>query len=295
MKNNPSKAHHFIPVFYLENFTNNNGQFYIYKVKERKFKKNGSLFSPKSHFFKEKGNTFEEIKVEPDHLEAKFYAPLDNEVAVIFNRIKSSYSQDKYGITDSEIMALEYFFGDLYWRNPSSDEHVKRLIESRSLKELGIVANGNIEKFKEFELYIKSHPDFYKIVKGILPGSLFSNIDDGINRNYLILNYPKFLPGLLGDNPVILKQKGHNNYVEDMIVPLTKELVFSRNKKVVKFLNINVKVLIDMMLLKQANEYVCVTDKNYIEQLEDIYSEIYNNMEELRQVLFHGLEKGHIL
>ncbi len=48
MKNNPSKDHHYIPVFYLENFVNEEGKFFIYKVKDRRFKMNGQPFTPKS-------------------------------------------------------------------------------------------------------------------------------------------------------------------------------------------------------------------------------------------------------
>ena len=293
MKNNPSTVHHFIPVFYLENFVNGNGQFYIYKIKERRFKKNGALFSPKSHFFKEHGNTFNEVKIEKDFLESKFYSPLDSDVAEIFSKIKNGHTQPKYGITNLEVVHLEYFFGHLYWRNPATDKHVKEFIASRSLKEMGIVPKDKSKNIDDFEFYIKSHPDYYKIVKGMLPGSLFHNMNTGADRQYKILNYPIGLPGLLGDNPVILKQRAHNNYIEDMIVPLTKQLVYSRNEKNIMFIDTNVKVLIDMMLLKQANEYVCVTDKIYVEQLEDLFNEIYKDTDELKQVLFHGLEKDY--
>ena len=297
MKNNPSKAHHYIPVFYLENFVNSDGEFFIYKVKDGRFKMNGKPFTPKSHFFKEKGNTFEMPEMSgmsEDFLETKFYSPLDSDVAKIFQKILNSRGEPKYGLEDKEIPHLEYFFSHLYWRNPSSDQHVKELLEKKSLKELGIVAKGESSVVEKFEAKLKSHPDFYKFMKSMLPGSLFGNYKLALDHKFLILEYPFNLPGILGDNPVILKQWSHNNYVEDMLVPIAKDLVFSRNRKEVKFIDANVKVLIDMMLLKQANEFVCVTDKNYIEQLEDTYNDVkIADLENLRQLLFHGLEKDH--
>ena len=292
MKNNPSTAHHYIPVFYLENFTNNNGEFYIYNVKQKKFKKNGKLFTPQSHFFKKKGNSFEEVQVPSDFLEKEFYAPLDGDVANIFRKIKDSKDQFKYGLTDMEIVHLEYFFGCLYWRNPAVDEVVKYLVETKSLMELGLRTKMESEQLKKFEMALKTHPDFYKIIKSVLPRSLFGNYKKALDMKYQILDYSCGLPSLLGDNPVVLKQKGHNNYVEDMLVPITNEMIFSRNRNEIKFIDTTVKILIDTMLLKQANEYVCVTDKIYIEQLEDCYSGL-TDLDNLRQLLFHGLEKDH--
>lgn len=290
MKNKPSKTHHYIPVFYLENFANDQGQFFIYKVKERKFKRNGQPFTPKSHFFKEKGNTFELPELSTDFLETQIYSPLDGDVAKIFKKIKSSVGLPKYGLTDIEIPHLEYFFGHLYWRNPSRDMAVQQFVESKSIEELGFVVKGNVEAVEKF----KRQPDFYKVMKGILPDLLFNNYKLALDKKYLLLEYPSGLPGLMGDNPVILKQRSVFNYIEDILVPITKEIVFSRNSKEVKYIDIHVKILIDMMLLKQANEYVCVTDKTYIDQLEETYNEVVTGgLENLRQLLFHGLEKDH--
>lgn len=294
MKNNPSKVHHYIPVFFLENFVNSEGKFYIYKVKERKFKQNGKLFSPKSHFFKEKGNTFEMPKISDvpsDFLETKLYSPLDSDVSKILDKLLNSRGQPKYGLKNIDIPHLDYFFSHLYWRNPSSDEHVKRLLENKSFKELGILSNADTDKF---EAKLKSHPDFYKFLKVLLPDKLFSNYKLREDIKFRILEYPFNLPGILGDNPIILKQQSHNNYLEDMLVPISKDLVFSRNKKEIKFIDLNVKVLIDMMILKQASEFVCVTDKSYIQQLEDTYNNVIKGgLEELRQLLFYSLEKDH--
>lgn len=45
-----SQKHHFLPVFYLKGFANENEQFKIFNVKTKRFKQKGNFFSPSSHF-----------------------------------------------------------------------------------------------------------------------------------------------------------------------------------------------------------------------------------------------------
>ena len=52
-----SHEHHFLPIFYLEGFTNDENKFYIYLKDQNRFKKNKKLFSPASHFWIRDDNT----------------------------------------------------------------------------------------------------------------------------------------------------------------------------------------------------------------------------------------------
>jgi len=53
-----SWRHHYLPVFYLKGFTNENKKFLIFDKEQNRFIKNGKEFSPSSYFFKKDANTF---------------------------------------------------------------------------------------------------------------------------------------------------------------------------------------------------------------------------------------------
>ena len=162
-----STYHHFIPKFYLNNFTDANNQFYIYLVREKRFKKNGKLFSPSSHFFIKNGNTIKQFSKKEDFLEKEHYSNLDSEVALIFEKINSNEGISKCGLTDFEIVKLNYFFTHLFWRNPKNDELIRQLIQAKSIKAFGfkLIDENRQEIFDEnIDNIIKNHPDIYKLL-----------------------------------------------------------------------------------------------------------------------------------
>src|SRR5688572_22749913 len=103
-----SKRHHFIPVFYLKNFTNEDGLFYIYDIKNDKFKNNGEGFAPKTHFFEWEGNTVFYEPEPSDFLENGF-TNWDNNVANIYNKIVSFENDFAYHLKGEEWTMLQYF------------------------------------------------------------------------------------------------------------------------------------------------------------------------------------------
>ena len=73
LSDNKTQKHHFIPIFYLKNFTNGQNSFHIYLIKEGKFKQSGKLFHPSSHFYEKHDNTISIKETKSDFLETNYY------------------------------------------------------------------------------------------------------------------------------------------------------------------------------------------------------------------------------
>ncbi|MEO9003948.1 MAG: DUF4238 domain-containing protein [Ginsengibacter sp.] len=91
-----SWRHHYIPEFYLKGFANENNQFAIYSTRDNKFKQDGKLFSPESHFFKKQDNTIDDLKKSLTDLLEKHYAELDSKFAPIFNKLNAKSCSHDY-------------------------------------------------------------------------------------------------------------------------------------------------------------------------------------------------------
>jgi len=285
-----SSKHHYIPKFYLENFTNAEGKFYIYLVKEDRFKKNGELFSPKSHFFEEGGNTIFWEDTANDHLELA-YAELDSRVANIFNQIK--YSNDPgYGLSSKDMPLLQFFVAHLFWRNPVNDEFSQFLLKEIGLGSTGMtlknLKTNEVIEDSEFEKKLVENESAYKMVKHWIPYEMYPTL----LQNTTPLNLTRFdvgeKPTLLSDNPLIVKSPAiFDIYRDDFILPVTKDIYFSRMNTGEMYQN-DACIYIDALLLKQANKFVATTNMNYINLLKN--SREYSlSKEELVDIIFTKL------
>lgn len=283
-----SKKHHYIPQFYLKNFTNNENKFHIYLAKENRFKANGKLFSPETHFFEKHGNTLI-IKDKPtDFLETDFYGDLDNDVAQLFNKIRYS-TEERYGLTEADMPMLQFFVAHLFWRNPSNDKFVKDLLQKKGLSGLGLnisdTTTNQILLNSQFEKDIVENESSYKMIKYWLPYILFQNLI-GNNSPLTILRFDiGEKPSLICDNPLILRNpQNFDVYKDDFMLPLSGDKVLIRTKKIKPLYQNQDRVLIDLLLIKQANTFISTTDMRYIPQLNEIKKDI--SIEELRKRIF---------
>lgn len=290
--NNPSHRHHYIPEFYLKNFTNQEGKFYIYLVKEKRFKRNGELFTTKSHFFTEHGNTINFQPHLPDYLETKHYTPLDSDISPLIEKIKNSTDLQNE-LTQLEMIQVNYFVSHLYWRSPLRDSEAKKLMEERSLTELGFIFKGNEMETKLAERLFRSNPDFFKMVKWMLPlGLHYINLE--LEMEIAIRSFSDIAgTSLLSDNPIVFREKENiNSYSEEMIIPLTSKTFYIRNKAKNAYLDLPLKTIIDLIQFHQANEYVCVTDMAYIEKLKLIDNYFNLSLDGLKEYLFRQIKNS---
>lgn len=286
---NISWRHHYIPQFYLQNFTNSINMFYIYLVKENRYKANGKLFSPESHFFEEDGNTLSLEDTITDFLETSQYKKYDNTIAELFKKIKLAKDK-KYGLSDKDMPLLQYFIAHLFWRNPMNNELVKELIKKNGLSGLGIQfkdrKTNEVTQNTNLEKQLMENKDYYKAIKYWLPTFLFPTLFENDSPLTIITFIPGELPSFLSDNPIILRNpNSFDIYNNDFILPLSRDKILIRTKKIKSEIQNNVRILIDLILVKQAIKFVSTTDLRYIPLLKGL-SKRYESIDEIREDVF---------
>lgn len=286
-----SWRHHYIPQFYLNNFTNPENKFYIYLINEGRYKGNGQLFSPETHFFEKNGNTLFTGEEPTDFLETDFYKILDNDVSHLFNKIKNS-KEDRYGLTEEDMPLLQFFVAHLFWRNPCNDILVKDLLKRKGLSGLGIniisKESKEVTPNSDVEKRLIQEESTYKLIKYLLPSLLFKNLFDNDSPLTILKFISGEKPSLINDNPLILRNPQNLDiYKDDFILPLSNDKVLIRTKKVKRSYQNTTRILIDQLLLKQAINFIGTTDLKYIPLLKIEY--INSNTENLRDTIFRNL------
>lgn len=289
--NNISWRHHYLPEFYLKGFTNEDGKFKIFDVSSQSFKRGGKDFSTESYFFEEDGNTVVTDKGADDFIENRF-ADVDSRVAELFNRIRNATEGTRFGLTDDDMPAIQHFISVLFWRIPTNYDSIKQLISERDLHEFGLFIRSKttdeIVRDEELENRIKNDPNFFKAIKLILPYITYKRILD-CRTPLTIQTFPEQLPAICSDNPIIFERSTPDIYYDDVIFPLTHTHVFVRAKGIDKNVMVNIKIAIDLILLKQAKRYVCCTDTKYVEMLNKLFETKYKSLDQLKAEVFETL------
>jgi len=288
---NKSWRHHYIPQFYLNNFTNNLNKFHIYLVKEEKYKEEGKLFSPKSHFFEESGNTISTESGQTDFLETDLYQKLDSDFGKLFYKIKTS-TEERFGLSENDMPLVQFFVAHLFWRNPINNEFVKALLKEKGLNGLGfkiknIETNEEIQN-SEIEKDLIANETTYKIIKYWLPSLLYQNLYENDDPLTILQFNPGNKPALLSDNPLILRNpKDFDVYKDEFILPLSNDKILIRTKKVKEQYQNTTRVLIDHLLIRQSNSFISSTDLTYISMLKNLNKN--STIEALRKEIFENL------
>lgn len=291
-RNNISWRHHYNPQFYLRGFTNAEGKFKIFDVESQRFIKDGKEFAPESFFFEKDGNTVVNTSGEADDFIEKHFSELDNRVAGLFNTIRNADTDTRFGVSEEDMPALQHFASVMFWRMPSNYDLIKRLIKEKELSELGMILKSRTthETIRNEDLAnrIKNDPNFYKTLKLILPYVTYDRLLS-CRTPLTIQTFPKERPALCSDNPVIFQKSDFPDiYGDDFIFPLSHNIVFIRGKANPQAL-VQVKVIIDLISLKQAKKYVSCTDERYVEHLNNIYHKHGSSLELMKNMVFGSL------
>lgn len=93
-----SSRHHYLPQFYLKGFTDDDGKFYVFDIKNQRLKSKKLL--PKQVFFERNRNTFVIGEEKTDFLESQIYKLIDNTNSKAFQKIVTSTRGNKTTLTD---------------------------------------------------------------------------------------------------------------------------------------------------------------------------------------------------
>lgn len=293
---NESWRHHYLPVFYLKRFANENGRFKILDVQKGHFLKEGKFFSPRSHFFEKNANTFlgEDGKSRTDFLETTFYAKIDQQISQLLDVIDGSNSSSRYGVDESDMPFLQHFINIMYWRLPHRKIDIEHLLQWNDLNAFGLILKNKDgttdEKTKELEIQLKNNPEFRKGLRYVITSADTARF---INCNTPLTIQPT--PGepyLCSDNPVLFEKKWFPKiYQEDFIFPLTGNKLFIRANKTSDY-HFMFKLWVDILIYKQAVKYVSCTDEKYIDILEEHLNKYFRNVDDLRSTVFNELKNA---
>lgn len=289
-----TKRHHFIPIFYLKQFTNDDGFFYIYDIKRNKFKNRGRKFAPSTQFYEHHGNTTFLGLESSDFLEHS-YTSFDNRIAGIYKKIVGKAVGKEYTLEPGEWALLQYFVSIMYWRNPSTKPLVDELIKNATsindlklkVKDSQTKQSVDLQSELQYLEKIKNEPDFYKFYRSMLPGLTYPEIFKKENDFAHIFPFPLSLPKLVSDNPIIYRNPGKKSiHIDELIFPLTPSQILIRNKYNGLIIHSAVRIFIDMMLVMQAKEYVSSSDLKYPISLKEEYHKRFTSIEDLRTTIF---------
>ncbi len=283
--------HHYLPQFYLKGFTNEQGQFMIWSVKESRFKAGGKHFSSASHFFLPDDNTTITNGVRDDYLE-DIYSGMESRYARILEKIRAV--DQGFGLDQQEVVLLNYFPGELFWRVPSQRKLINTATDLHQLNQLGVAVIDkktmrqiNPDKFAEA---VKADPSYFQRLRNVLPATTYWNLVD-CTWPATVKTFPGTFPPICGDNPVILRHPDKADpFLDDIIFPLAPNKVLFRIRNMKEIFAPNIKFYIDMLQLVQAREYVCCVDKEYLLWLKEAFQQNFSSEEELRKFIFNHLD-----
>jgi hypothetical protein len=263
-------------------------------VKQAKFKGNGRLFYPSQQFYEHYSNTTRYGNEESDFIERKF-SDKDEKVSKIITKIKAGGGNN---LTTDEIMLLQYFVNIMYWRIPSNTNKVKNYIsKATDLSAFRMIIKDTITNERVSEQdeksvlqKMKADTEFYKYIKLLLPAVTFPEIFNKPHKDFAhIFPFPfsDRLPKLVSDNPIIYRRPGAESlHTDEFIFPLTHSDYLFRHRLNGLTIHSVVRILIDMLLLLQAYEYVSVTEIKYPSMLIEQYNKQFRSIEHLRETLF---------
>jgi hypothetical protein len=282
--------HHYLPQFYLKGFTDDDGRFLIYLVREGRFKQGGKLFTPASHFFLPDDNFAPTDGWADDYLEA-IYSANESRYARILEKIIAV--DQGFGLDDQDVIWLNYFAGELFWRVPSQRNVINSATSLEQLNQLGVavIDRKTMKQVApdQFAKWAKADPYYFKRLRNVLPATNYWNMLD-CNWPCRAVTFPNPFPAICSDNPVILRHPEKTDaFLDELIFPLATNKVFFRIKGMREIFAPNIKFYIDMLMVLQAAKYVCCVDQEYIQRLIAVFEQNFNSADEVREFIFAHL------
>jgi len=298
--NNPSSRHHFLPEFYLKEFTHNEGFFYVYDKLKDKIDKRKKY--PKSYFFEWDRNTTELNGSKNDLLE-KLYKSIDDRFSETYIQLVNILQKEEKREDRTKIITeMLIFINSIRWRVPSRDSISFNILNDYDFDNLSyFIANiktgervdnqETISFFKDLEIFQKSQgtlivfePFFDKkhIVNVQKKVSILSNLE---------------YSGIICDNPYIEKNVSKDiKSFNEFIFPLTQHhiAIFLEDLDENNF-DEKLTFRLELAKIENAERYVACANKNNLENLVLIYQQLRDRGLRNRLIpdLFKSLERDN--
>lgn len=279
--NNSSRRHHYIPRFYLKNFTKNNS---FYVIDKENLKKGAWKSVPKSICFEEYRNTmsFDNGGVKNSDIEDIVYKNFDDRHSKL---IKEFCEKDVFTFqwTAEKSVLVYEFIALTYFRTTTFDLEYDRLYDTTDfIDRIGLlVSDGKSNLFKTSPEFAKEFMNCSNTKKALR--HIVHRVD---LTQYLADNNDNFewrladrgseedgaKPMLTSDNPILHKNcpfSPFQRYTE-LILPLSSQkflINVDADRELHRITSPERSFFIDCLTFWRAKKYVICSSKDYLEEL----------------------------
>ncbi|NQX53662.1 DUF4238 domain-containing protein [Pedobacter panaciterrae] len=285
-----SSKHHYIPQFFLNGFTNDQGEFYIYDKQRDQIK--SKSFPPSTHFFEKDRNTIV-MDGQADDTPEQLFGLFENREKVIVKFI-----QEQKGIPQlsmQQMVDLQIFLSNLFFRLPVLDSTFKRYMEDTSfpLRELKVKNRISGEAAPpELMEKLRMDPSFQRMYRPAIGSMVLlrsNSIEDHENWGFSLRSDSN---NLLSDNPLIFDDLRTLDFFENsFVMPMTGRHKLIRVKKKISKTQLSPKfaLMSEVLMIHQAKQFVCCASRAVLEQMVSA-SKVFD-IELCRKAVFEELRQ----
>lgn len=273
-----SKRHHFIPKYYLNNFTNNDNIFYVF---DKKYPNKILSGSPKQVCYENHRNSlFGKSNIPHPYLEEKVYGFFDNKHAQVFSEFCNEIVDQRYWSVE-RVKVLEFFVPFLFWRNPVNDEAFDDIINLMdSLHDLDLTISNGVTGLEiddlEFHKEIIRTSDFKKVARINYAVKTFRhNIQKFKELEWRVYDCKGFGGFVTSDNPLLFRYKMMEiaDLRGDVIFPISPSRSFMRIDES-RENTFPIVAIQNFALIHTAKRFVISHNREYLELLVSEYNRL---------------------
>ena len=269
-----TSRHHYIPVYYLKEFTDTDGKFYVYDVEKKIIKP--SKQSPKQIGFEWDRNVNDFYGTKTDDVETIFYQKIDDYISKQYKELIKSKKQTI--ITEADYYNLQHFAVSLYIRNPVFDKIIEQLITEKHDTDLGfeILNKATNQRHVDFENEILKSEHFIESFRTILPALQLYKLPDEKVKKFRLSFKPESETSktIISDFPIVFNSSSlpsHDIFEHEFILPLSSKITLYYTNNTISFTRLEPEefLKVQLLIIKQAKSFVASNDKSFLHHLID--------------------------
>nr|WP_233621950.1 DUF4238 domain-containing protein [Flavobacterium agrisoli] len=276
-----SKRHHYLPVFYLKGFADQDKLINVYdKIRDIIIPKQ----NPESKFYEKDLNNYKVDGKIHFTLEEPMFSPIDSRVSRLFSKIQNP-DITNYHFNTTEQLEVLHFISQLFWRSPDTNSIFLDLIKKEGLsnKYFGFKKKDNNrfasdQEIPEIKEHVLNDPEIQKMLKHMIP------LSDG-NKEELLKLMEKWkiftidVPAnnfITGDNPFLINNDDIrlDNVFNELIFPLTKNKLLVLSDKSPNFLDGLFLANTNISILNQAKRFIASDSEEGLKRTIFHYKEL---------------------
>jgi hypothetical protein len=274
-----TSRHHYIPIYYLKEFADDDGKFHVYDVLNMQIKPIKQ--SPKQIGFEWDRNVTDFNGTKTDEVETKFYQHIDNYISRKYKELIKSNQQTT--ISEADYLNLQHLAISLYFRNPIFDNKIEQIIKESSVSDFGL------------ENEILKSEYFIETLRTILPAWKLYQLPDCKIKRFRLSYKPDSQKNktIISDCPIIFNTDSppkDDIFECEFILPISSKITLYYTNNVITSFRLEPEdfIKVHLLLIKQARSFVASNDKEYLNNLVNVSNQFSENY--LRETLFSKMK-----